>query len=330
MKIGQFEIGENKPCFIIAEIGINHDGNIDKAKELISIASNTGASAVKFQSFIPEDLYSAEACPEGIELLNRYKLSFEDQQYLFDYAKLLGILFLSTPFEFKSAKMLADLGVEAFKIGSGEINYFEFLEYIAKFDKPVILSTGGSSISDVDKALGTIKNVTSADVAILHCVSSYPAKPEDLHLRAINTLRHTFPDSIIGYSDHSEGFEAAIAAVTLGARIIEKHLTYDKNADGPDHKASASPEEFHQMVKSIRQVEKMLGSSEKKRQLSEIKFTRSLTIKREIKKGEEIKEEDIVACRPSGGLAPVLKYIFSGRKASRDIKKDELASFDMI
>lgn len=330
MEIGNKFVDRKSPCFIIAEIGINHNGDVSIAKDLIDIAVEVGADAVKFQSFIPEDLYSSIACPQGIELLNKYKLSFKDQKALFKYAKSKDIIFLSTPFEFKSAAFLNELGVDAFKIGSGEINYFEFLEYVAKFQKPMIISTGSCNLSDIEKARDVIISTNNTDLAVLHCVSAYPAPDVALNLRAIDTLLKAFPFITIGYSDHSEGTEAAIIACTMGARIIEKHFTLDKNMDGPDHKASADPDEFKQLVKSIRRTEFMLGNGVKEKQNEETRYTRSLIITKDIEQGEIIKSENIIAGRPSGGLDPYFKSIIAGRKATRKIKKDELISLDMI
>lgn len=330
MLIGTKEITETSPTFIIAEIGINHNGDIKLAKELITIAARLKADAVKFQSFIPEDLYSSISCPEGIELLNKYKLTFEEQKELFNFAKKENILFLSTPFEFKSAEMLNKLNVPAFKIGSGEINYYDFLEYIALFKKPMIISTGGSSLSDVEKARGKIRNSGNKDIIILHCISNYPAEDERLNLKAINTLNTAFPDCIIGFSDHSKGIEAAIIAVTLGAKVIEKHFTMDKSMIGPDHMASSDPNEFEDLIKAIRRTEKMLGNGIKKRQPNEGRYTRSLIATRNISSGEIITSDDIVASRPSGGLDPEQKSIFVGRKAVKNIIKDQLLSLEMI
>lgn len=330
MEIGRYTIDKASPCYIIAEIGINHNGNINTAKELISIASNLGANAVKFQSFIPEDFYSSIACPEGITLLNKYKLSNEQHKELFDYCKVRKIDFISTPFEFESAKMLDKLGVPAFKIASGEINYYEFLKFVANFKKPMIISTGGSYLSDVEKARDAIYSTGNRDLAILHCVSAYPAPDEALNLNVIKTLKQNFPFDIIGFSDHSVGCEAAVIAVTYGAKIIEKHFTLDKKMEGPDHQASADPKELEQLITGVRRAEKMFGSGVKEKQSQELRYTRSLMFTRSIPKGEEIKDEDIIAARPPGGLDPEMKQIFIGRKTAKDVKKHELVSFDMI
>ena len=330
MNIGNKIIDSQSPCFIIAEIGINHNKDICLAKKLIDIAKEINADAVKFQSFIPEDFYSSKFCPEGIELLNKYILTFDQHKELFDYCKKKDIIFLSTPFEFKSAKMLNELGVDAFKIASGEINYFEFLKYIAAFNKPMIVSTGSSSLSDVEKAKESIYNAGNHNIAFLHCVSAYPAPDEALNLKAIQTLKCAFPSIPIGFSDHSTGIEAAITSVVLGANIVEKHFTLDKNMDGPDHIASSDPDEFKAMIDSIKRVERMLGDGVKRKQSAETRFTRSLMSIRDIKEGEEIKYDDIVAARPPGGLDPDQKHLFVGRKAVRFIFKDELLNLDMI
>lgn len=330
MEIGNKYIEETSPCFIIAEIGINHNGDVSIAKKLIDQAAEIKVDAVKFQSFIPEDFYSSTACPEGIELLNKYKLTFEQQKELFDYTQKKGLIFLSTPFEFKSAKMLNELGVEAFKIGSGEINYFEFLKYVAAFNKPMIISTGSCDFSDIEKARCAIYSTGNTEIAILHCISAYPAPAEALNLRAISTMKQAFPYSVIGYSDHSEGIEAAITAVVLGAKIIEKHFTLDKNMEGPDHKASSDPKEFKTLVNAIRKTEKMMGNGVKEKQPEETRYTRSLMVIRDIQQDEVIQADDIIAARPPGGIDPEYKNIFVGRKAVTALKKDTLLTFDMI
>lgn len=330
MKLGEKFIDKNSPCFIIAEIGINHNGDTKLAKDLIKIAKEIDADAVKFQSFIPEELYSSSACPQGIELLNKYKLTFEQQNELFEYARSQNIVFLSTPFEFKSAEFLNGLGVEAFKIGSGEVNYYEFLKYVASFKKPMIISTGSSNLADVEKARDAIYATGNTDLIILHCVSAYPAPDVALNLKALKTLQQAFPYSLIGYSDHSVGIEAAVIATTLGARVIEKHFTLDKNMEGPDQKASSDPEEFKVLIQAIRRTEKMLGNGVKEKQNEETRYTRSLMATRNILAGELIKAEDIVASRPPGGIDPEFKYLFVGRKAVKDISKDDLLFLDMV
>lgn len=330
MFIGNREISEHSPTYIIAEIGINHNKDVEIAKRCIDKAKEIGADAVKFQSFIPEKLYSPISCPEGIELLNMFRLTEEMHKDLFSYCQKRDIPFISTPFESDSAKLLNDLGIPAFKIASGEVNYYDFIKEVASYQKPIILSTGAACLGEVEKAHNTILETGNTDIVLLHCVSAYPAIPAMINLKAIKTLKKAFPDSIIGFSDHSAGVEAAIMAVSFGAKVIEKHFTLDKTMEGPDHQISADVEEFQQLIKSVRKAELMMGNGIKKRQDGEGRFTRSLASTRAIPHGHTIQSTDIVALRPGGGIDPEYKRLFVGKTATRGIQKGELLEWDMI
>ncbi|MEX2105246.1 MAG: N-acetylneuraminate synthase family protein, partial [Bacilli bacterium] len=268
--IGNKQISELSPVYIIAEIGVNHNGSIDQAKRLIDAAILTGADAVKFQMFRTESLVSEEAPlasyqkTSGInnqkEMLERLELSRDEFVILKKYCDDANITFLSTPFDESSAYELNELNVPAFKIGSGDLTNFPLLTQVNRFNKPIILSTGMSTIQEIKAALRVID--TNPHVVLMHCTSAYPAHFQDLHLNVIRTFKLMF-NTIIGYSDHSLGIEVPIATVAMGYKVIEKHFTLDKFAEGPDHKTSLTPDEFNQMVKSIRYVEKALGSTYK-------------------------------------------------------------------
>jgi len=324
-------------CFIIAEAGVNHNGDIRLAYKLVDAAKEAGADAVKFQTFKAENVVSkiaekAEYQKETTnskesqyEMIKKLEFSFEDFVKIKDYCDKKGIIFLSTPFDYESVDFLKSL-VPLYKIGSGEITNLPFLEYIAKKGKPIILSTGMSTLGEVEEAVKTITNVTSSlPLILLHCVSSYPAKYEDVNLKAMLSLQEAFKLSV-GYSDHTLGIEIAIAAVALGAKVIEKHFTLDRGLPGPDHKASLEPDELKKMVKAIRNVEKALGSGIKKAAQSELKVMkvarRSLVAARDIRAGEVVKESDILIKRPGTGILPKFKEIIIGMRLTRDVKKD--------
>jgi len=263
-KIGDKLIGEEEPCFIIAEAGVNHNGSIELAKKLIDAAKDAGADAVKFQTFKTENVvvkdaqkaeYQKETTGEGsqYEMIKKLELTEEDFRELADYAKEKDIMFLSSPFDKESVDLLNELDVPAFKVGSGEITNLPLLRYIAKKEKPIILSTGMSTLGEIEEALDVIRSEGVEDIILLHCVSNYPARIEDVNLRALGTLKQAFKLPV-GFSDHTLGITAPIAAVALGACVIEKHFTLDRNLPGPDHKASLEPEELKEMAKAIREV----------------------------------------------------------------------------
>ena len=328
---------DTSKVFIIAEAGVNHNGDIRLAYKLVDAAKEAGADAVKFQTFKAENVVSkitekAEYQRETTnseesqyEMIKKLELSFEDFVKIKDYCDKKGITFLSTPFDYESVDFLESL-VPLYKVGSGEITNLPFLEYIAKKGKPIILSTGMSTLGEVEEAVKTITKVDSSlPLVLLHCVSNYPAKYEDVNLKAMLTLKEAF-ELPVGYSDHTLGIEIAIAAVALGAKVIEKHFTLDRGLPGPDHKASLEPDELKKMVKAIRNVEKALGSGVKRPTQSELKVMkvarRSLVATRDIRAGEVVKESDILIKRPGTGILPKFKEIIIGMKLTRDVKKD--------
>ena len=337
-------IGEEEPCFIIAEAGVNHNGSVELAKKLIDAAKDAGADAVKFQTFKAESVvvkdaqkaeYQKETTGEGsqYEMIKKLELAEEDFRELADYAEKKDIMFLSSPFDKESVDLLYELDVPAFKVGSGEITNFSLLRYIAKKGMPIILSTGMSILGEVEEALDVIRSEGVEDIILLHCVSNYPARIEDVNLRAMGTLKQAFKLPV-GFSDHTLGITAPIAAVALGACVIEKHFTLDRNLPGPDHKASLEPDELKEMVKAIREVEKALGNGIKKptKEEEEVKKVarKSIVAKVDISKDEIITEDMLDVKRPGTGIEPkYLKFII-GRKAKEDIKKDDVIRFEMI
>ncbi len=326
--------------FIIAEAGVNHNGSIDLAKKLIDIAAESKSDAVKFQTFDPVEL-STETAKKAeyqirqdgessqYEMLARLALKPKDFEILKEHCLKRKILFMSSPFDLKSVDVLAELGMEIFKIPSGEITNLPLLRKIGSMNKQIILSTGMSIMSEIESALKVLREAGTAQnkITVLQCTTEYPAPPEAINLLAMRSIGDTFGVSV-GYSDHTEGIEVPIAAVALGATVIEKHFTLDKGMDGPDHKASLNPKELSEMVKSIRIVEQARGSSEKKPspvELKNIEFARkSIVAASPIKAGEILNESNITTKRPALGISPMRWDEVVGRKAKKDFKKDEL------
>ncbi len=330
--------------FIIAEAGVNHNGDIDTALRLVDMAKKAGTDAIKFQTFKSERLV-AFSTPKAkyqkantgsyesqLEMLKRLELTNDNFKRLFSYCRKKGIIFMSTAFDEKGADMLGRLGMNIFKVPSGEITNKPLIQHIATKNKPVILSTGMSYLNEVEKAVRWIydiwnKSGFNQQLTLLHCVSNYPAHAKDVNLYAMNTLKTAFGLSV-GYSDHTLGIEIPIAAVAMGAKVIEKHFTLDRNMKGPDHKASLEPDELKAMVKAIRNVEKAMGDGIKRPAESEEETRaiarRSLVAKRDIKKGNVIRSDDIIIKRPGNGILPEFKDIIKGMKAGKNIKADSV------
>lgn len=331
--------------FIIAEAGVNHNGNIETALQLVDVALRSGVNAVKFQTFSAERLVIPETkkadyqfrdtgnSESQLEMLKQLELSYSDYQRLYDYCTDKGIIFLSTPFDKKSADFLEELGVKVFKISSGEITNIPLLFHIGRKKKPVILSTGMSTIEEIKVALKTIYDAGTKDVILLHCVSNYPARLKDVNLRAMQTMAKVFSVPV-GYSDHTLGIDISIAAVALGASVIEKHFTLNHNLAGPDHKSSIEPDQLKELVESIRRVEISLGNGCKKPSKSEQDVAdsvrKSLIAACKIKAGTVLKEELIAIKRPGTGLPPQMMSSIINRKAKSDIPENELLSLDMF
>jgi N-acetylneuraminate synthase/N,N'-diacetyllegionaminate synthase len=342
IRIGERLIGEGKPCFIVAEAGVNHNGDIHLAKELIDAAKNAGADAVKFQAFKAEKIatiYAEKADYQTrnagkdksqLAMLKKLELDEKDIGELYNYAQKNNIIFLSSAFDRESIDLLNDLGVSAFKIASGEITNLPLLKYVAKKKKPIILSTGMSTLDEIEQAVKVIRENGTKDIVLLHCVTSYPARKEDVNLRAIETLRREFKLPV-GFSDHTLGVTIPIAAAALGAVLIEKHFTLDKSLPGPDHKASLEPNELTEMVTAIRDVEKALGNgvrrlTEEEREIRK-KVRRSIVAKEEILKGTSITESMLDFKRPGTGIEPKHLDRVIGRRTKKDIMRDELIAF---
>ncbi len=325
--------------YIIAEAGVNHNGSIELAKKLIDAAAEAGADAVKFQTFVPENLVSRYAekadyqkettdkAESQLEMLRKVMLKKEWHQVLIDYAEAKGIQFISTPFDLESIDFLATLDLPLYKIPSGEITNLPYLEKIGKLGKPAILSTGMSNMDEVRTAVGILKENGCPKVSVLHCNTQYPTPFEDVNLRAMTSLREELKLEV-GYSDHTLGIEVPIAAVAMGATIIEKHFTLDKTMEGPDHKASLEPNELIAMVRSIRNIEKAIGTGDKRVTESEQGnkdiVRKSIVAKRDIKKGEVLTTDNITVKRPGTGISPMRWYEVIGKTAVHDFKEDEL------
>jgi len=330
-------VNEKNKVFVIAEAGVNHNGDIEIAYKLIDEAKKAGADAVKFQTFVSEKGISklatqAEYQKENtgkiesqLDMVKKLELPLEDFGKLKKYCESSGIVFLSTPFEFDSLSYLESIGVERYKISSGEITNMPFLEKVNSLKKEVILSTGMANLEEVRQALELLKDCRK--INLLHCNTEYPTPMTDVNLLAMNTLRKEFGLDV-GYSDHTLGIEVSVAAVALGASIIEKHFTLDKEMDGPDHKASLEPVELNSMIQAIRNIEKALGNGIKEPSVSEIKnkviARKSIVAKTEIKKGEKYTEENLTVKRPGNGITPMDWYRLIGAVAKRDYVEDEL------
>ncbi|MGG7213290.1 N-acetylneuraminate synthase [Clostridium nigeriense] len=325
--------------FIIAEAGVNHNGSIKIAKKLIDEAARCGVDAVKFQSFKAKNLVTKSAKQaeyqrnnmgkevSQYEMLKALELSYDDHLELINYSKKKEIMFLSSPFDLESIELLNNLGMEIFKVPSGEIENVPYLRRIGETGKKVILSTGMSNLSDIEFALEILKSSGAKDVSVLHCNTDYPTKMEEVNLKAMNTIENAFSVEI-GYSDHTKGIEIPIAAVALGAKIIEKHFTLDRNMEGPDHKASLEPNELKSMVNAIRNVEIALGNGIKNLTESEkknVKIARkSIICSSDIKKGDTFTEDNLTIKRPGTGLSPKMWDEVLGKKAQKDYHIDEM------
>jgi N,N'-diacetyllegionaminate synthase len=345
IQVNRKKIGYNQPCFIIAEAGVNHNGDVKLAKRLIAAAIEAGADAIKFQTFHTDNVVTRTAEKAGYqknttsseesqyEMIKKLELSDEVFLELSDYAKKRGIIFLSTPFDEESVDLLDRIDVPSFKIPSGEITNFPLLKKIAEKKKSIILSTGMATLGEVEDAFQYLKKCGADDIILLHCTTSYPASINSVNLHAMETLRCAFKVPV-GYSDHTEGITIPIAAVALGAVVLEKHFTLDRTLPGPDHKASLEPHELQEMVKAIRDVEIALGDGIKKPNKEEeaIKKVarRSIVAQCSIKAGDLLKESDLAIKRPATGIEPRYFGLIVNRKARIRIPKDQVIKWDMI
>ena len=331
-----------KKITIIAEAGVNHNGNINYAKKLVLMAKKAGADYVKFQTFKTDDLVKKNAplanyqknkkLKSQYELLKKLELSESQHKVIINFCKKNKIKFLSTPFDIESCKLLKKLGLKIIKISSGEINNLPLLIEISNFAKKVILSTGMSNLSEIKNAIKilTRKHLKNKDITVLHCTTSYPARYEDVNILAINYLKKKLKNSI-GYSDHTLGNEAAIAAVTLGASVIEKHITVNKSLTGPDHRASMDLHELISFVKSVRNTEIILTGNNKKptnlEKINKLFIRKSIVAKKSIKRGEKFTTENITTKRPEGGISPLYWEKVIGKTAIKIFNYDDFIVF---
>ena len=331
-------------AFVVAEAGVNHDGDIAAAEALIDAARDAGADAVKFQTFRADSIasdaaalapYQAAAGERGgqREMLARLELDEAAHRRLMERARSAGIEFLSTPFDADSADMLERLGMARFKIPSGEITHRRLIEHVARKGKPLILSTGMSDLDEVRRAIGWIRAVSQSPLTLLHCVTEYPAPPSQVNLRAMDSLREAF-GLPVGYSDHTLGDEIALAAVARGAVLIEKHLTLDRRRPGPDQAASLEPSEFKALVARLRSVESSLGDGVKRAAPCELKniavARRRLVAARDLPAGSVLGEADVAAKRPADGISPADVERVVGRSLKRALRRDEPFSEDVL
>ncbi len=328
--------------FIIAEAGVNHNGKLELAYKLIDTAAEAGADAVKFQTFKAEAVVSKSApkadyqvettknTESQYEMIKNLELDFETHKKLILYCKKKNIKFLSSPFDLESIELLDKLGLDTFKIPSGEIINLPYLRKIALYNKKVIMSTGMANLGEIEAALEVLINygTKKENITVLHCNTEYPTPIEDVNLKAMLTIKSAFPGISVGYSDHTLGIEIPIAAVAMGATVIEKHFTLDKNMEGPDHKASLEPAELKAMVKAIRNIEKALGGGIKQSSPSELKnkpiVRKSIIAAKDIRKGEKFSENNMTIKRPGTGISPMRWDEVIGKKAIKDFKEDEL------
>ncbi len=337
IQIGDRLVGDGQPCFIVAEAGVNHNGRLDLAKKLVEIAAVAGADAVKFQKRTIEDILIHEmlerpyTTPTSLgatygQHRQKLELSNEDYWELLTHCRERGIMFLASAWDMKSADFLEDLGMPAFKVASADLTNLPLLEHIAKKKRPMIVSTGMSTLDEVEEAVNTIRDFHN-ELILLHCVSTYPCENEEVNLRVIKTLRDTF-DVPVGYSGHERGIAIPVAAALCGAVVLEKHFTVDRTMPGPDHAASLELQGLERLVRYIRIIEKSMGSSEKRILESEKpvrdRLAKSIVAKCDIPRGTLITEDMLTVKGPGNGLKPSHLGLLCDRVARIDIKRDTL------
>ncbi len=344
--VGGRLVGDDQPVLIIADLGANFDGSLEKAKELARMVRDTGADVVKIQSFLAKKIVSGRGFGsmhlKGVhgswgkpvdEIFKSAEFPREWHQEFFSYCKEIGIIASSSPWDYEAVDIMAEAGVPFYKIGSGDITWLEMVEYIARKGKPVVLATGASTLAEVDEAVRVIESTGNKDLALLQCITNYPSKIESANLRVLDTYKSAF-DVITGYSDHTPGDTVVLGAVARGAAVIEKHFTDDKKNAGPDHPHSMEPAEFTQMVKRIREMEQALGSGRKEVVAEEAETVivqrRGLYAASPIKRGEQIGKERLIELRPALGIYPKFKEQVAGLTAKQDIAEGEAISWDLL
>lgn len=340
IRIGARQVGDGQPVFIIAEAGVNHNGSLRLAKALVDAARVAGADAVKFQNFVAEDVATTRAgmaayqkrntgkSESQIEMIRKFELPDAAFTAIVAHCRRRRVMFMSTPHGgFASVDVLRRIGVPAVKIGSADLNNLPLLAYAARLRKPMILSTGMADMDDVAEAVDVVRKAGNDKIVVLQCTTDYPARREDVHLRAMQTMRQA-QNVLVGYSDHTVGAESAVLAVALGACVIEKHLTLDNAMAGPDHRASANPQVFKDYVKAIRDAEVMLGSPRKTVAKSARQYRplvlKSVVARRAIKRGETLSKQNLAIKRPGTGLSPRHYFEMLGKRAQRDLQADAL------
>lgn len=343
--VGNRNVGDGEPCFIIAEAGVNHNGSVQMASRLVDVAADAGCDAVKFQTFRSERVISplapkaayqkqtTAASESQLEMARKLELTFDTFSELQRHSIDRNITFLSTPFDDESADFLESLPVQAFKIPSGEITNIFLLEHIARKGRPLIVSTGMATMDEVSVAVDTIRATGNQQIVLLQCVSNYPADPSTMNLRAMQTMQKEFGVPV-GLSDHTVGLEVSLAAVALGACVIEKHFTLDCELSGPDHRASLEPQDLSSLVKGIRKVEAALGDGVKRPSAQEENTAsvarRSLVAAKSIPAGTVLTGDLIDILRPGTGLPPAMRPQLIGRMVKQDIERGSILNLDML
>ncbi len=331
IKISNKNIGNSFPTFFIAEAGLNHNGDIDLAKKMIDKSKYVGADAIKFQTYKSENFLSEKS--EYFDFFKNVELSFEEFKEIKKYADNLDMIFISTPFDFESADYLRKINVPGFKIASSDLTNLPLIAHIAKMNLPIILSTGLATIDEIDESVKLCNSLGNNQISILHCVADYPAPPEETNLRAMESIKEKFHVPV-GYSDNGESTLVDEVAVSLGANIIEKHFTLDKNLEGPDHSFSIEPTNLKSLISRIRLIEKIRGNGIKSPTKSEIKnkpaIRKSIFALRQIKKGDLFSFENLAIKRPGDGIEPKHWNDILNKKSTREIQKDELIRWDDV
>jgi len=330
LQIGEREVGPGHATFVVAEVGVNHNGDASLAAALIDAAADGGADAVKLQAFDAGALCSCRHKAAERDMLARYGLGESALAELRDHATAAGLTWLVTPFGFEQVDEVVRLGVPAIKVGSGEVTHTPLLRRIGASGLPALLSTGAADMADVKRAVGALRRGGCAQIGLLHCTSVYPAPDDALNLRAIPTLAAEFPDCVVGYSDHSMGTTAGVSAVALGAAIIEKHLTLDRAMAGPDHRASAQPDELGRLVREIRRLEQMVGDGVKRAAECEGLIGQSLVAVRGLHAGHVVTPGDLTFKRPGWGMRPYELARVMGRRLRRDLPAEDVLTPDHV
>lgn len=344
MKIGNREIGNGHPTYIIAEMSANHAGDIERAKEIIHAAKEAGADCIKIQTYTPDTItidcdlpyfHISDGTWNGENLYQLYQKAFtpwEWQRELKEEADKLQIDFFSSPFDNTAVDFLEEIGVEFYKIASFELVDIPLIEYVASKKKPIIMSTGMATLAEIDEAVAAVRGQGNDDLALLRCASAYPAITDEMNLRTMKNMKETFGVPV-GLSDHSMGAVGAVTAVALGASIIEKHFCLDRAIENPDSSFSMNPSEFKQMVKDVRQAEMAIGCVKygpTRQEMGNLQFRRSIFCVKDIKKGEKITKDNVRIIRPGYGLVPKYYNEIMGQKALQDIRRGTPLQFDMI